>query len=357
MTNKVLNDELHAKMLMEQEAYEGWLLEQPAPVILENAYEYTIREDILTALDKGELEEAQAHALMESSTPLEDLFREWEKRVTTHPIEIWDCITEKANELAARQKPSIPIYTHSAAYASDHGESRTYHASLKANMNCCDAIEAAIADYYRDNQLDPKGAKVVIERFGFERTFFVLANSVQQKNWDGRISPDNKRWAKDIFMSEGGDLLDNDTSLQFAVNSHPGLLDLFITQARHEMLLTLPLTPDDIRQEAQRLLNDLQAYLDPSSPSRTHVMSELSKDFIIRATSRDMDRLTDYLPFNGAVISSLKGREGVFLFPPVGADFTLPLREPRVSIREKLQNTMPTATPVRSPTKKKEQEL
>lgn len=36
-----------------------------------------------------------------------------------------------------------------------------------------------------------------IDRFGMERVAFVLANTVQDKDWDGRISADNKAWAKD----------------------------------------------------------------------------------------------------------------------------------------------------------------
>ena len=41
-------------------------------------------------------------------------------------------------------------------------------------------------------------AKDVIETYGIDRVMFVLANTVQLQDWDGRYSPRNKAWAKTI---------------------------------------------------------------------------------------------------------------------------------------------------------------
>ena len=57
--------------------------------------------------------------------------------------------------------------------------------------------------HYAENRLDTEAAvKDVLEKFGAERVQFILANTIQRKNYDGRISQDNKAWAKSIPMLE-----------------------------------------------------------------------------------------------------------------------------------------------------------
>lgn len=126
----------------------------------------------------------------------------------------------------------IPVYQYSASHTREHGELDAYRASSKANMACKEAIEAAIRDHYRDNRLGGEAAKQVVEQFGYDRVFYVLANTVRQKDWDGRISPDNKAWAKTIPVFENPDAWGTDRNCYFVVNSHPGLADLFLKQVR-----------------------------------------------------------------------------------------------------------------------------
>ena len=51
MTNEELNTRLYEKMFAEQEQFRDWLLSQPPAEILNHAYEYTVREDILMSLN------------------------------------------------------------------------------------------------------------------------------------------------------------------------------------------------------------------------------------------------------------------------------------------------------------------
>ena len=128
-------------------------------------------------------------------------------------------------------KDTTPIYFHSATYAHEHGELDQYRASHKANIACKEAIEQAIADNYRDNRLGSACVQQVLQQFDYGRIFYVLANTVRQKDYDGRISRDNKAWAKTIPMPE-----DSATSQQCADlvvdRVNPGLVDLFTRQAR-----------------------------------------------------------------------------------------------------------------------------
>lgn len=123
-----------------------------------------------------------------------------------------------------------PVYQHTAEYASEHGEMNQYRTSYKLNLDCKEAIEAAISKHYHNNHLDCSAAvKQVVTQFGAERVFYVLANTVQRKDWDGRISPDNKAWAK------AQPVCDDSRNPYFVVDQvNPGLADLFLSRLRKE---------------------------------------------------------------------------------------------------------------------------
>lgn len=60
-------------MFAEQEQFRDWLLSQPPAEILNHAYEYTVREDILMSLEYNDLEDSQARALLKSGKPLKQI--------------------------------------------------------------------------------------------------------------------------------------------------------------------------------------------------------------------------------------------------------------------------------------------
>ncbi len=104
MTNAELNTTLYEKMFAEQEAYRAWLLSQPPEEILNHAYEYTVREDILMALEFHDLPDAQVKALLRSPAPLADTFKDWEKKETGYMDDIWATVEERAKTKAAKQQ-------------------------------------------------------------------------------------------------------------------------------------------------------------------------------------------------------------------------------------------------------------
>ena len=239
MTNEERNTALYQKMFAEQESFRDWLKGQPPEEILNHAYEYTIREDILLSLEYHELTDAQADALMESPSPLADVFRNFEKLETDHMDTVWDCMENRADAILEEQRRvlrEMPVYTQSGTYAHEHGELEQYRASNEANMACKQAIEDAIRDHYRGYSLDGKAAVAeVVRAFGTERTMYILANTVRQKDWDGRISPSNKDWAKSIPIQKNPDAWGEDRNVYLIVNSHPGLTDLFVNAFRKEL--------------------------------------------------------------------------------------------------------------------------
>lgn len=127
---------------------------------------------------------------------------------------------------------NIPVYKHTAAYAREHTELAAYRASNQANTACKEAIEAAIRDHYRDNRLDAAAVDQVVQQFGYDRAFHILAITVCQADWDRRYSPDNRAWANAMSIPANPDAWGTDRNCYLAVNSHPGLVDLFLSQTR-----------------------------------------------------------------------------------------------------------------------------
>ena len=157
------------------------------------------------SIEDLELTDAQAQALLESPSPLADVYRYFEKLETGYMDAIRDSIENRADDACRAQEElrTAPLYPHSAAYASQHGEMAQYNRSYQANSACKEAIEQTISAHYAENRLDTEAAvKDVLEKFGAERVQFILANTIQHKNRDGRISQDNKVWAKTIPMPD-----------------------------------------------------------------------------------------------------------------------------------------------------------
>ena len=206
MNTNDLNTALYEKMAAEQDKFRDWLKSQPPEEILHHTYEYTVREDIVMAMEELELTDAQAKALLESPSPLADVYRYFEKLETGYMDVIRDSIENRADDVCKAQEElrTAPLYPHSAAYASEHGEMAQYNCSYQANSACKEAIAQTISAHYAENRLDTEAAvKDVLEKFGTERVQFILANTIQRKNYDGRISQDNKAWAKNHSHAGG----------------------------------------------------------------------------------------------------------------------------------------------------------
>ena len=127
------------------------------------------------------------------------------------------------------EKPEVPIYRETANYAYEAGELESYRASLAANVECRRAIEAAISSNYGDNRLNADAAvKSVLEQFSPERVRYVLANTIQQKAFDGRIPQPLKEWAKTVEVCP-------ENASRFLVDKpNPGLTALFVDAFRQQ---------------------------------------------------------------------------------------------------------------------------
>lgn len=249
MTNEELNTALYKKMFAEQKDYKDWLLSQPAEVILRNAYDYVMREDILLSLEYNDLSDRYASVLLDMDKPLAAIFSKLEHTESPHMEHVWDCVEQCAKDtLEAQQMTGLPIYPHSAIYAREHDELPAYRASYQANVDCSKAIDAAIRENYRDNRLNSAAVSQVVERFGMERTLMVLAATARYKDRDGRIDDSHKAWAQTVAVPYDRDAIGTDRTHAYIVGyAHPGLVNLFMREARKQAQEQQP----SIRQQLQ----------------------------------------------------------------------------------------------------------
>ena len=120
------------------------------------------------------------------------------------------------------------LYLWSLAEAQKLGELDLWKESYKENCSCARDIERCIEEGYSDNHLNTDGAKAIIDKYGFNRVNWVLSNTIQRKEADGRFSQENKEWAKSLYIPK------DETGWHFEVDSHPGLTDMFVSRVRQE---------------------------------------------------------------------------------------------------------------------------
>ena len=267
MTNEELNMKLYEKLADSQEKFKGWLLTQPPEEILNHAYEYANRQDIVYAMEYLDLTDEQATALLASPDPLSEIYQEFADMEDSHMDDIRSCIESRGDKNAAAQREALrtlPVYPHSSAYAKEHGKIETYRQSHRVNIDCKNMIEDSIAEHYRDNRLDLVCVQEVIEKYGMERTAFVLANTVQDKSWDGRISAENKEWAKTISVPDDPTPWGGKRTHEFVCShAHPGLVNLFVTRFRKEQTIEKEKKPSVLKK-----LHEAKAEQPPKSPGK-----------------------------------------------------------------------------------------
>ena len=63
----------------------------------------------------------------------------------------------------------------------------------------------------------------VLAEYGYKRTEWVLATTLQELSWDGRFSRANKQWAARRYIPQ-----DERHNAEITVRSHPAILDGFV---------------------------------------------------------------------------------------------------------------------------------
>ena len=135
---------------------------------------------------------------------------------------------------SAQDYSDVPVYYEPFNYAKENDEVDLYRTSYRLNSECKQAIHEAIADNYDGMYLGDDAVSQVVQQYGMERMGYILANTLHHKSYDGRFSHSNKEWAEQVSTPEhNADRMTFRTD--WVVDSHPAILDGFVTMFREEL--------------------------------------------------------------------------------------------------------------------------
>ena len=97
-----LNADLYVRLAEEQRMFVEELKAKTPEEILKGAYEYIVREDFLAEMEFTTLPERQVKAMLESKTPMSDLYRRWMDTEDPHMQDIRDTISSHSKDEADR---------------------------------------------------------------------------------------------------------------------------------------------------------------------------------------------------------------------------------------------------------------
>ena len=113
-----------------------------------------------------------------------------------------------------------------------------------------------------------------------------------------------------------------------------------------------------VMDEAQRIADAFQKLPAPNSPNKTHFMVEVSQAFLFLASSKEQERLQAMLPYKSLYLSGMKDKRGIYALINKDENRSLPLRQPRRSVRSQLKDGQEkTAAPKKTAAKKKNNDL
>ena len=98
-TQEELNLELYSKLTDELEKYKEELLSMSSAELLEHAYKFAVREDIVLYFGCNDLEANEAEVLLKAENTLDILFDAWENGGEQYMDILGDVIMEKASAM------------------------------------------------------------------------------------------------------------------------------------------------------------------------------------------------------------------------------------------------------------------
>lgn len=113
----------------------------------------------------------------------------------------------------------IPLYRYSAETAKHNGELDIWRESKKENIRCRDFLDEQIREKFDGMSLPDECVENTVKEFGYDRTMWVIANTIQNRKGDGRFHRENTEWAKQL------DIPNERNNYEFALKSHSCIVD------------------------------------------------------------------------------------------------------------------------------------
>ena len=170
---------------------------------------------------------------------------------------------------------------------------REFRENLKNLTEIKNDIEKAISDNYDGWHLKEGFEDEIIAKHGLERVQYVLANTVQVKEYDGRFSPANKEWARGFEIKEN-----EGHRLYSVVETHPAVLDGFISRIRNKEITKI----QDNKEETKLPENEKTKWIDVPV-SRDALIKTYEKHSFMRMPQGEYEEYT-YNMFNDRIKKS-----------------------------------------------------
>ena len=110
------------------------------------------------------------------------------------------------------------LYPYSVQEAKKRNQLPMWRESYHANVACQNAIEETIRQNFDGMHLKKDCLEPVLAEYGYKRTEWVLATTLQELSWDGRFSRTNKQWAARRYIPQ-----DERHNAEITVRSHPAI--------------------------------------------------------------------------------------------------------------------------------------
>lgn len=329
ISNEPLRVQLSERLSAEYNFFVSNLMNQKPEVIISSAYEINTKDNIRTYAENEELDltDEQIKALLSSENVLNEVYQEWNKNESANSYDdVLTVLQDRANRILLSQKRSekehtqkenvpvehleekqeetvlsnVPVYAKSLPEARELNELDIYRASRNENHACANMIDAFISKHYNDNSLDSEGAlNDLLERYPIERIALVSAVNIADKNWDGRISNENKAWANAFLEDYSDDVMRQKG--EYYLTAHPGLLNLFADTVRSYIEKNRELAPEQKEQEQDEIYDTLD--LEHNSITFSVVTIDDENRFVVpeyvdRYDIHGLERYQDYISAN-----------------------------------------------------------
>jgi hypothetical protein len=112
-----------------------------------------------------------------------------------------------------------PLYKFSFSEAKRSGEIDDFRESLRENIRCRDFLDNEIKEKFDGMYLPSECAENAVKEFGYDRTMWVVANTILERDGDGRFHSKNREWAKSLNIPK------ENRNYEFALRSHSCMVD------------------------------------------------------------------------------------------------------------------------------------
>ena len=119
-----------------------------------------------------------------------------------------------------------PLYKFSFEEAKHNDEIKEFRESFQENIRCRDYLDNEVSERFDGFHLPVECLENTVKEFGYDRTMWVIANTILERHGDGRFHRDNKDWAKKLNIPQWRN------NYEFALHSHSCIVDGMASDVR-----------------------------------------------------------------------------------------------------------------------------